>query len=192
MAVRGAGTDANRQPLADMKRQRMRRWLALLVGALVAVLLTSCDYQDFRLAFGDVEYTVGVLVDERVRLDENGEFFDEEARMTSGFITGAAGDLNGDGLLDGVAVLATNTGGTGFFYSVHAVLADGDGGFRDVGNVFIGDRVTVTGVELNGPRIEVSRLERAAGEPFVAEPTIPSPVHLILEDGELVVVPPTE
>lgn len=158
----------------------------------VTALLAACDYQVFRLAFVDVEYSLSGLSDERVRLDENGEFFDEEARITSCFITGAAGDLDGDGLLDGVTVLATNTGGTGFFYTVHAILADGDGGFRDVGNVFIGDRIAVTGVEISGSRIEVSRLERADGEPFAAEPTIPSVVHLILEDGELVVATPTE
>ncbi|MCY3924146.1 MAG: hypothetical protein OXG52_01335 [bacterium] len=175
-----------------MKPKRIWRRLALLVGALVAVLATSCDYQTFRLAFGDVEYNLSGLIDERVRLDETGYTPDEEAMIDSTFITGAAGDLNGDGLLDGVTVLTTNTGGTGFFYTVHAILADGDGGFRDAGNVFIGDRVTVTGVELSGPRIEVSRLVRADDEPFVAKPTIPSPVHLILEDGELLVVTPTE
>ena len=174
-----------------MKPQPMRRWIALLVGALVALLATSCDYQTFRLAFGDVEYSLSGLIDEQVRLDETG-YTPEETMIDSTFITGAAGDLNGDGLLDGVAVLTTNTGGTGFFYTVHALLADGDGGFRDVGNVFIGDRVTVTGVELSGPKIVVWRLVRADNEPFVAEPTIPSPVHLELKDGELVVATPTE
>lgn len=172
--------------LAAMKRQRMRRWLALLVGVLVAVLVTSCDYQTFRLAFADVEYIIVDLNDERVRLDENGEYWDEEARVTSCFITGAAGDLNGDGLLDGAAVLATNTGGTGFFYTVHAILADGDGGFRDVGSVFLGDRIAVTSVEMSGPTIEVSILIRADGEPAVATPTIPVVLLLTLEDGELV------
>lgn len=165
------------------------RSLAVLLGALSAVLATACDYQVFRLAFADVEYSLGDLIDEQVRLDENGEFFDEEAMVDSTFITGTSGDLNGDGLLDGVAVLATNTGGTGFFYTVHAILADGDGGFSDVGNVFIGDRVAVTGVEVSGPTIEVSRLIRADDEPFVAEPTILSVVRLTLADGELVVTP---
>lgn len=168
------------------------RSLALLVGVLVALLLTSCDYETFRLAFADVEYSLGDLNYEGVRLDENGEFFDEEERISSTFITGAAGDLDGDGLLDGVAVLATNTGGTGFFYTVHAILADGDGGSRDVGSVFIGDRVTVTSVELSGPKIEVSRLVRADDEPFVAEPTIPDVVRLEVKDGELVLATPAE
>ena len=175
--------------LAVVRLRRSLRSLVVLSGVLVAVLATACDYQDFRLAFADLEYVLGEFDYEGVRLDENGEFFDDEERVTSFFITGAAGDLDGDGLLDGVAVLATNTGGTGFFYTVHALLADGDGGFRDVGSVFIGDRVTVTGVELSGPAIVVSRLVREADEPFVATPTIPSPVHLMVEDGELVVTP---
>ncbi len=159
--------------------------LALLVGVLAVVLGTACDFQVFRLAFPDVTYSLGDFIDEEVRLDEDGEFFDEEGRITSCYITGASGDLDGDGLLDGVAVLATNTGGTGFFYTVHAILADGDGGFSDVGSVFIGDRISVTSVELSGPMIEVSVLVRADDEPFVAEPTIPDVVRLVLRDGEL-------
>lgn len=184
--VTGADGPAAVGSVIAMKPKRTRRWLALLVGALVAVLLTSCDYQTFRLAFADVEYSLPDLNYEGVRLDENGEFWDEEERVTSCFITGAAGDLDGDGLLDGAAVLATNTGGTGFFYTVHAILADGDGGLRDVGSVFIGDRIAVTSVEMSGPTIEVSILVRADGEPAVATPTIPVVLLLTLEDGELV------
>ena len=177
-------------------RRRLRS-VALLVGVLGALLLTACDFQTFRVAFPGVTYSLGDFIDLQVSLDESGRFVDEEAGIDSTFITGAAGDLDGDGLLDGAVVLATNTGGTGYFYTVHAILADGDGGFSDVGSVFIGDRIAVTSVEMSGPTIEVSILVRADDEPFVAEPTIPDVVRLVVRDGELfsegaIEVTPTE
>ena len=155
------------------------------MGVFGALLATGCDFQTFRLAFPDVTYSLGDFIDLQVSLDESGRFVDEEARIDSTFITGAAGDLDGDGVLDGAAVLVTNTGGTGYFYTVHAILGDGDGGFSDVGSSFIGDRIAVTSLEISGSTIEVSRLVRADDEPFLAEPTIPDVVRLVVRDGEL-------
>ena len=169
----------------------MLRSLALLVGVLLTLLVTACDFQLFRSAFPDVAYSLPDVTDEQVHFDESGRFVDEAARVRSAFITGAAGDLNGDGILDGAAVLATNTGGSGTFYTVQAILGDEDGGFRDVGSVFLGDRIAVPGVELTGATIEVSILDRAEGEAFIVEPHIPAVVRLVLEDGALVEATPT-
>ncbi len=167
----------------------MSRWrlpsLALGLGLLVAVLLSACDFEVFRSEFADVTYSIPALTEEQVRLDESGEFADEEARVRSSFITGTAGDLNGDGILDGVAVLATNTGGSGTFYTVHAILGDGDGGYTDVDSFFLGDRIAVPGVTAIGSSIEVSILDRAADEAFAVEPHIPGVVRLTFRDGEL-------
>ena len=177
--------------LAVMGSRRSLRSLALLLGALVTVLvggtalLTACDFGVFRSAFADVTYSIPTVTDEQVQLDESGRFADEEARVRSVFITGTAGDLNGDGILDGVAVLATNTGGSGTFYTVHAILGDADGGLRDVDSVFLGDRIAVPGVTTSGAGIEVSILERAEDEAFAVEPHIPAVVRLELRDGEL-------
>ncbi len=175
-----------------MKRLRSLRSLALVVGVLVTVFATACDFQLFRSAFSDVSYSLPDVSDEQVRFDESGRFVDEAARVRSAFITGAAGDLNGDGILDGAAVLATNTGGSGTFYTVHAVLGDEDGGFRDVGSAFLGDRIAVPGVELVGATIEVSILDRAEGEAFTVEPHVPVEVRLVLEDGALIESTPPE
>ena len=170
-----------------MKPHRTLRSLALLGAVLVAVIVivAACDFQVFRSAFGDVTYSIPTVTDEHVRLDGSGRFENEAARVRSAFITGAAGDLDGDGILDGVAVLATNTGGSGTFYTVHAVLGDPEGGFRDVDSVFLGDRIAVPGVELSGATIEVSILDRAEDEGFATEPHIADVVRLVLRDGEL-------
>ena len=177
-----------------MKPHRTLRSLALLVGVVVTVLVgvvvTACEFQLFWSAFPDVEYSLPDVSDEQVHFDESGRFVDEAARVRSAFITGAAGDLNGDGILDGAAVLATNTGGSGTFYTAHAVLGDEDGGFRDVGSVFLGDRIAVPGVELIGATMEVSILDRAEGEAFTVEPHVPAVVRLVLEDGALIEATP--
>ena len=159
--------------------------LALLAGVLAALLVTACDFQVFRSEFADVTYSIPEVTDAQVRLDESGEFADEDARVYSSFITGTAGDLNGDGILDGVAVLATNTGGSGTFYTVHAVLGDGDGGYTDVDSFFLGDRIAVPGVTVNGAAIDVKILDRAEDEAFIVEPHIPAVVGLVLRDGKL-------
>ena len=165
-----------------MSRRRLPS-LALGVGVLVAVLLSACDFQVFRSEFADVTYSIPTVTDEQVRLDESGEFAEGEARVRSAFITGTAGDLNGDGILDGVAVLATNTGGSGTFYTVHAIV--GDGGYTDVDSFFLGDRIAVPAVDLSGGTIEVSILDRAADEAFAVEPHIAAVVRFELRDGEL-------
>ncbi|MCY3561003.1 MAG: hypothetical protein OXH20_07515 [bacterium] len=170
---------------------QFRRWwlsLGLLGAALVAltVVLAACDFGVFRSAFADVIYSIPTVTDEQVLLDESGRFADEGARVRSSFVTGTAGDLNGDGILDGVAVLATNTGGSGTFYTVHAILGDADGGFRDVASAFLGDRIAVPAVDLEGATIQVLILDRAAEEAFTVEPHIPAVVCLEFRDGELV------
>ncbi len=151
----------------------------------VTALLAACDFGVFRSAFAGVTYSIPTVTDEQVLLDESGRFANEEARVHSSFITGTAGDLNGDGILDGVAVLATNTGGSGTFYTVHAILGDADGGFRDVDSLFLGDRISVLAVDLDGATIQVSILDRAEDEAFAVEPHIPAVVCLELRDGEL-------
>ena len=167
----------------------MTRWrlpsLAMGLGLLVALLLTACDFQVFRSEFADVTYSIPTVTDEQVRLDESGEFADDEARVRSAFITGTAGDLNGDGILDGVAVLATNTGGSGTFYTVHAIVGAGDGGYTDVDSFFLGDRIAVPAVDLSGATIQVSILDRAEDEAFAVEPHIAAVVCFELRDGEL-------
>ena len=117
--------------------------------------------------------------------DENGVFADAAARVESAFITGAGGDLNGDHVADAVAVLATNTGGSGRFYTVHAIIGDEGGRFRDVASRLIGDRIAVQGTEVVDGVIEVLILDRGADEPFSAEPHIAMLVRLVFEGGSL-------
>ncbi len=57
----------------------------------------------------------------------------------------ALGDLNGDGNDDGVAILAENSGGSGTFIYL-AALVDEDGAAVNVATILLGDRVRVESV----------------------------------------------
>lgn len=140
--------------------------------------VTACDFPVFRSVLPDVAYSLPDVPDKRVRPDETG-------RVNSAFITGAAGDLNGDGILDGAAVLATNSGGSGTFDTVHAILGDAGGGLLDVASVLIGDRIVVQDVEVRDNIVEVSILDRAEDEGFTTEPHIAVGVGLLFEDDSL-------
>ena len=169
----------------------MKAAALFLIGAWAAVVLGGCDFQVFRSEFADVVYSLPEVTDKSVRLDDAGRFTDEAARVRSDFVSGSAGDLNGDGHIDGVAVLATNTGGSGTFYTVHAILGDANGGYTDAASALLGDRIALSGVTVSGATIEVSILDRAPDEPFITEPHIPAVVRLTLEDEAWVEVTPT-
>ena len=63
----------------------------------------------------------------------------------------AMGDLNGDKVSDAAVILATNTGGSGTFYDLHAVLNEG-GKPVDVSYVLLGDRVQIKSLTITGRR----------------------------------------
>lgn len=80
---------------------------------------------------------------------------------------------------------ATNSGGSGTFYTVHAILGDAGGGLLDVASVLIGDRIVVQDVEVRDNIVEVSILDRAEYEGFTTEPHIAVGVGLLFEDDSL-------
>ncbi|MGC8780094.1 MAG: hypothetical protein ACP5UQ_04430 [Anaerolineae bacterium] len=66
----------------------------------------------------------------------------------------ASGDLNGDGLFDAAVILATNTGGTGIFRYLHAVL-NRAGQAVDAAAMPLGDRVQIKALTIQDDMIVV-------------------------------------
>jgi hypothetical protein len=60
----------------------------------------------------------------------------------------AIGDLNGDGAADAAVVLATSTGGTGVFKSLHVAVNNG-GKPSDAAFAFLGDRVQIKSLAIH-------------------------------------------
>jgi hypothetical protein len=82
------------------------------------------------------------------------------------------GDLDGDGKLDAVVIVTYQTGGSGTFYYVAALLSTAPTGAAGP-SALLGDRIKVTAVRLDGRTIVVELLDRSAGQPFTSSPTVP-------------------
>ncbi len=96
----------------------------------------------------------------------------------------AEGDLNGDGLDDAAVVLAADPGGSGTFLYLFAVL-NAQGRARPIAPAFLGDRVVVQSLSIEGGEIHATVLERGPNEPLSSPPTIPKPYRFRLMDGTL-------
>jgi hypothetical protein len=95
-------------------------------------------------------YLTPYTPDSRLPL-QNGQFDmnqeDPPAKVFSRLSTTAFGDLNGDGAEDAVAVLATNTGGTGTFFDLIALLNQ-NGAPLQIATTSFGDRQFVKGLRI--------------------------------------------
>lgn len=97
------------------------------------------------------------------------------------------GDLNGDADLDAAVILVSRGGGSGTFYEVGALLADG-GTALHAGSLLLGDRIDVTSISISYGVITVAYLDRPAGAPFAEAPSVPVTKQFRVENGVLVEV----
>lgn len=82
----------------------------------------------------------------------------------------AVGDLDGDGRPDAAVVLATNTGGSGVFETLVAVL-DRDGEPVHAASAYLGDRVRVGRLAIEERLVVLELIEHGPGEPMCC-PTV--------------------
>lgn len=74
------------------------------------------------------------------------------------------GDLNGDGIADAAAVIAVETGGSGSFYYLAAML-DQDGTPQQAGVAFLGDRIQLQSVTVEEGGVVVKMKVHAETDP---------------------------
>jgi hypothetical protein len=98
----------------------------------------------------------------------------------------ASGDVDGDGRADAVVVLTHQPGGSGTFYYVAALL-NTSAGVTATPAILLGDRIMVNALRLDGRAIVVELLDRAAGQPLTASPTVASTKRFEVDRGALVV-----
>lgn len=93
-------------------------------------------------------------------------------------------DLNGDGKED-AAVILTQTGtGAGIFTYVAAFLS-GPVNHRGSNAIFLGDRIDIREISIQGNKIKVSFMARSADESLAAEPTVLTEKTVFYRNGEL-------
>lgn len=78
----------------------------------------------------------------------DGRYDDPKEEVQSTLVATASGDLDGDGKPDLVAVLATNTGGSGTFYDLYALRRHDGKPLAIAGPAFLGDRIDVKNIRV--------------------------------------------
>ncbi|MEX0932434.1 MAG: hypothetical protein WDZ61_00875 [Parcubacteria group bacterium] len=108
-------------------------------------------------------------------------FLTEETSLTD---LRAYGELNGDQKTDTAVILTRTGGGSGSFIYVASFLST-SGSYKGSNAVFLGDRIIPQDISINDSIVTVNYLDRAEGEPFAAEPTVPSSKQFRVSSGIL-------
>jgi hypothetical protein len=96
----------------------------------------------------------------------------------------AFGDLNGDGIDDAAVILATNTGGSGTFIYLNAVLND-KGAAKFASSISLGDRVSPRTITISEGVLTVDEIRHGPSDPLCC-PTQQATLKFKLVDGKLV------
>jgi hypothetical protein len=96
-----------------------------------------------------------------------------------------SGDVDGDGRMDTVVILVNQPGGSGTFYYLAALL-NTTAGLTVTPAVLLGDRIKVNAVRLDGRAVVVDLLDRAAGQPLAASPSVAMAKRFAIDRGALV------
>ena len=78
----------------------------------------------------------------------------------------ATGDLDGDGSDDAAVILVVQSGGSGTFYYLCAVV-DEEGTPVNVATLFLGDRIQIRDLLIRSGQIEIDMLVQGPGDPMV-------------------------
>lgn len=98
----------------------------------------------------------------------------------------AFGDLDGDGVPDAAVILAENAGGTGYFYSIAAVInKGGQPVIVAYGATDLGDRPDIKSITIKDGIITVNALVVGSNDAF-SNPTQPKTFNYKLVDGKLI------
>lgn len=107
---------------------------------------------------------------------------DSAAKVVTQLGQTATGDVDGDGKPDTAVILTSSGGGSGTFSYVGLVRSGSAG---PVKAVLLGDRVSVTSIAVDGGAISVAFLDRPAGAPMAATPSVAVTRRFVLAAGEL-------
>ena len=106
------------------------------------------------------------------------------SRPTIALQTYAPGDLDQDGAADAVVVLVENSGGSGSFIYLAAVLNE-NGVPVNTSTILLGDRVKVQSVQVADGQIRVMALSHAPDDPLCC-PTQQVEMNYLLNSGQLI------
>jgi hypothetical protein len=144
-------------------------------------------------ALRNAEYQVSFTASGKAKLIE-GEYSEPAAPGSASKVTVKLSDfvvfadLNGDGLSDAVVILVTNSGGSGVFYELAAVLNQG-GAPKHVGSLALGDRVKIKTINLQSGEVVLEMTVHGPKDPQCC-PTVDTTKRYKFADGKLVSATP--
>ena len=111
----------------------------------------------------------------------------DSKKVTLYFGNEVKADFNGDKIKDVAFLLTQNSGGSGTFYYIAAVLSSKDG-YSGTNAIFFGDRIAPQTTEFRNGEIIVNYADRRIDEPMVAFPSIGVTKYFKISDGSLIEV----
>lgn len=166
----------------------------LLIGILLSITLVGCSAPTPTMPITipptptpqpgpsilgllpNTEYLIDVTSTGKARVKDG--FYEEPAAPGSSAKTTvqlgdvqAAGDVNGDGMVDAAVTLVADPGGSGTFTYLALVLNE-NGTPKPLSAVLLGDRIIVRSLAIQPGKIVVTMLDRNPGDPMSAEPTV--------------------
>ncbi|MBI5303424.1 MAG: PD40 domain-containing protein [Chloroflexi bacterium] len=100
----------------------------------------------------------------------------------------ATGDLNGDGVPDAAVVIATNTGGTGVFHDLYAVVNE-RGTPKPVASFALGDRVQLKAAAIQGSEVALDLIVHGPKDPLCC-PTLAATRSYRLQGDQIISTTP--
>jgi len=173
-----------------------KRFAALTVGIITLVLIAGCGAPVAALTaeqLGNTEYQTDLTPSKTAKLAagkyEVAAAPGSASKITVSLVSAstAFGDLNGDGAGDAAVILASSSGGSGTFISLHAVVND-KATPKDAAWVALGDRTQVKAVTVSAGVITVNMIKHGPNDPLCC-PTQEATAKYKLQDGKLVTVP---
>ena len=148
-------------------------------NALTMEVLKNAEYQSEFTANGRAKLTNGTYK-EKILPDSATEVIIKLGDQN------AIGDLNGDGAGDAAAILIYNSGGSGTFRHLAAVLNQ-KGAPKHVASELLGDRVKIKSVSIESGQIAVEMLTHGPGDPMPS-PSLSVTRTYRLQEGKLVLI----
>ncbi|MBI4253407.1 hypothetical protein HY623_04530 [Candidatus Uhrbacteria bacterium] len=124
--------------------------------------LYTIDHKPIQLINGFHSFHSALTPDERERINSYDTY---DGPYYVRYENGALGDLNNDGIQDGVAVLGANYGGTGYYIHLAAMLSMVDGTYRHAGDYVFNDRDVVRDISVEDGVVEVEAVIHAPDDP---------------------------
>lgn len=163
------------------------RFLALALLAIAALAAPACAPNPAPLTREALANATYRVLDEHTVTLADGEYDAYPTRLHVTLLDSMAfGDLDGDSLEDAAVLLATNTGGSGVFVELAAVVASADGP-RHVASAPLGDRVRPESIAVDGGDIVVALTGHGPDDAMCC-PTQRRKERYRLADGELTMV----